>query len=316
MTYQQTSPDIPSYPTTICAVIVIHRPTEKFIDILDAVTKEVDKVILVENEVSQPSSVLSPATMEPFGDRLDLLTCEDNNLAKAQNMGIKEAIRQGYAWVMLMDDDSRPQSGMVPAMLNAWQSLPECERKKVAVIAPNIQDKSMDRPDGFMKLRHRIFFYKEHFTATSADKINDILYVPASGSLIPTYIFDEIGYMDEGLNIYFVDTDFCLRINRAGYRIIAIKSARLLHRMGRRSSHKFMGRSFTTTNHPPRARYFMYRNRLKLWRRYVLSFPGYIIFDTLRTIYELLRILTLEDNRATKFQAITRGIRDSATSER
>jgi GT2 family glycosyltransferase len=42
-------------------------------------------------------------------------------------------------------------------------------------------------------------------------------------------VFDEVGAFDENLPIDFNDVDFCLRVRRAGYRIVFTPYARLYH---------------------------------------------------------------------------------------
>jgi GT2 family glycosyltransferase len=42
-------------------------------------------------------------------------------------------------------------------------------------------------------------------------------------------VFDEVGGMDEGFAVDFNDVDYCLRVRRAGYRIVFTPYARLVH---------------------------------------------------------------------------------------
>lgn len=309
MTYSQLPPiAVPAAPT-VCAVIVCFEPNDNIFDILEYVNNETHHIVLVENGTDIPSPPLTSACMTAFDESLTLLTCTENNLAKAQNLGIREAQRQGYGWVLLLDDDSRPQPGMVANMLAAWQALPGEERALTALLAPNIQDERLNHPDHFVKLWKNLFFYKEGLGISPL--LRDILYVPASGSLMPATLFAHTGYMEERFSIYFVDTEFCLRLRRLGYGIIAVRDARMRHRIGHRSEHRLLGLRVTTTNHPPRARRLMYRNRLKLLHRYGLRFPGYALFDILRMGYEILRVLCFENDKKEKLRAMWQGAKEA-----
>ena len=42
-------------------------------------------------------------------------------------------------------------------------------------------------------------------------------------------VFDEVGGFDEALPVDFNDIDFCLRVRRAGFRIVFTPYARLFH---------------------------------------------------------------------------------------
>ncbi len=223
----------------------------------------------------------------------------ENNLAKAQNLGIARAKELGAAVVLLMDDDSEPAADMVTRLRAAWQP-------GMGVVGPYLEEPAFKREPHYIQACGKFGFRRVTFHHENL--LSDLFYVAASGSLIPLEVIDNIGGMDEGLGIYFVDTEFCLRARAAGYNIAAVGDARLVHRFGKRSEHILLGRKISTTNHPAAAREKMFRNRKKLWQKYGKNYPGYVVFDVLRAASEMLRVNLFEAEKLEKIRAMLRGL--------
>lgn len=56
-------------------------------------------------------------------------------------------------------------------------------------------------------------------------------YAPTCCMLIHRNVFDKIGYIDETVFMYFDDTDLCVRINDAGYKILYVPTALMWHKV-------------------------------------------------------------------------------------
>lgn len=56
-------------------------------------------------------------------------------------------------------------------------------------------------------------------------------YSPTCCMLIHKNIFEKIGYIDETVFMYFDDTDLCVRLNDAGYKIMYIPTAYMWHKV-------------------------------------------------------------------------------------
>jgi rhamnosyltransferase len=193
------------------------------------------------------------------------------------------------------------------------------------VIAPTLIEPTLGRKPAFIQAKGKWWFRRtsadtdrtlqtEQSSARSGGKRNDgglppliqnLFYVAASGSLIPLAVIQKIGGMNEDLGIYFVDTEFCLRARKAGLDIVAIPTATMEHSFGNVSRH--LG-GVTTTNHSAEARFRMFRNRKKLWRNYWQSDAGYVIFDILRSLSEIIRVMLFEAQKCQKLTAIMRGL--------
>ena len=63
------------------------------------------------------------------------------------------------------------------------------------------------------------------------DRERVIGYAPTCCMLLHRSIFEKIGYIDETLFMYFDDTDLCVRLNDAGFRLLYVPTARMWHKV-------------------------------------------------------------------------------------
>ena len=280
----------------ICAIITVYEPPTSFAALIERLRPQVDEIIIVNNGKNTPQT------------GCHWIDNPDNGIAKAQNLGIAKARELESTHILLMDDDSLPAENMVATMLEAYYKNKRNKAKKpIGVIGAYMNERGSDQPPKYIQAEgayayNRVSFYKQEAM------IRNLFYVAASGSLIPMELLDEIGEMREDFFIYFVDTEFCLRARKAGYDIIALRHAELEHSFGQRSEHQLLGKTISTTNHNTQARYYMFRNRKILWRKYFMSDAGYVIFDILRCQSEIIRVILFEKAKFAKLKAMVRGL--------
>ncbi len=293
---------------TVCAVMVTHCIGEALLETLIPLMNQVNKLIIIDNCSDSSTRDVLARAQTLYSGRLELLLRDSNNLAAAQNDGITRALESGFPWILLMDHDSMPTDGMVERLMTSWESLDN--KYSVGIVAPCLTDIHSGRlarypqAQGWLRCR-RVGF-------GTAPHLDRLLGVISSGSLIPAEVFRTVGMMDETLCIDYVDKDFCLRVVRAGYRIVAVKDAVLRHQLGRSKDHRFLGLRITTTNHTPERCYYIYRNRIKSWGKHGRAVPAFVLYDVLAIGYDLMRLLCFEEQKPAKLHAMWKGLRDAA----
>lgn len=291
----------------VCAVMVTHCTGEALLQTVPVLLQEAQRLIIVDNCSDEETLRLLNLLTQRHAGRIELLLRERNNLAAAQNDGIRRALEEGYGWVLLMDHDSVPAPGMVASMRKAWSTLPK--REEIGILAPCLTDIHSGRqaryPQAAGKLRcKRIGF-------SNQPVLDGLMGVVASGSLIPAHILREVGMMDEALCIDYVDKDFCLRVVRSGYRIVAVRDAVLHHQLGHCRDHTLLGMHITTTNHSPQRCYYIYRNRLKSWGKHGAAMPAFVVYDFLAMSYDMIRLVCFEEQKMAKLRAMAQGFYDA-----
>ena len=290
---------------SVCAVIVTYRSGSEVVPTYQSVEPQVGRVIIVDNGSDIATvRVLEDLTRESDG-KTELIRNRSNlGVGAALNQGCRHAVSLGFDWVLLMDQDSVAAPAMVASLLNAWETHPD--REKVSIMAPRYEagEGVEARYYSFRGLwpKHRNFGPGiEYLEPTEAI---------TSGSLVRTDTFGRIGYFSEELFIDFVDTEFCLRLAGAGFRIVVPRNAFLQHSLGKASIINILGRTLLTLNHPPMRRYYISRNRLHLMKTYFSRFPSFFLFHLREAFIDLVRVILFEEDRWEKTKYSLRGIRD------
>jgi rhamnosyltransferase len=290
--------------STAAIVVTFYPPRDFYEHLVSSVIPQVDRVIVVDNTPT-PSEVLQSI----HDERVILLSNKSNiGLAQAQNLGISLAISMGYEWVLLLDQDSRPAPDFMDSMQDHYNSLTPGEKENLLMLAPNICDKL----GGFFYpriIRSRFGFKRIH--CEHGKVIRNALIAISSGSLIPVRSFQRIGFMDDDFFIDYVDNDFCLRGISRGLTIHIVCNALLFHRLGNVRKTYSLGRLVVRSSfHEPARRYFIYRNRIRVWKRYFKKVPEFVLYDFMALAYDLVRIAFMEDNPREKLKAAFKGMID------
>jgi rhamnosyltransferase len=211
----------------------------------------------------------------------------------------------GCQWAVTFDQDSRPEPGFSAALWGTHLALP-----RAAVIGPRIQEEASEVERYRWLRRHPRWPGCFERVPCREKDLENVTMLVTSGSMIEIATWYALGGFDEGLFIDYIDTDYCLRVIRAGRQVAVAAGAFLQHRLGARESALLLGRDFRPTHHAAFRHYYIARNRLALWRRHALAVPHWAAFDLSYSLYNLFRVLVFEEQRWQKFRAMLRGTWD------
>lgn len=288
----------------VCAVIVTYQPGPELASLVDDLSEQVDKVIIVDNA----SGGEALQQLERLQERPQLslqINPTNAGLGAALNQAIRLAIEDGYPWILTLDQDSRPDPGMVSTLLAAVQS--GVRREPLAVVAPVLEDRTLGYRYRSLTARSRWFFKRE---TCETGVLEDVLMVLNSGALHSAHALEHLGGFRADFFIDYLDTEYCLRARLAGYHILVACEARIQHRLGDRQRRRLGPFIFYPTFHSPLRWYTISRNRIPVLRMYMLKFPNWFFFEFFSSLFILLRMLLLEDHRGLKLKALARGTVD------
>jgi rhamnosyltransferase len=287
----------------IAAIIVLYHPDlPSLAKLLDSLSGQVNAIYAVDN--TPGSSLLEPAYLRGTAEPLYYLPLSENmGIATAQNAGIQTCIQAGFTHVLLLDQDSVLPVGMISRLLEAEESL-LLKGKKVAIVAPHISDnKTGRRPSA---VRYRWLMACECYAKDNASEPVRSENLISSGSLIRIKALQEIGLMRADLFIEYVDTEWVMRSQRAGFCSYCVPGAVMMHNFGDAARTAF-GKSFYIYSN---ARYYyklrneVYLARLKTmgwqWRAYALS----------RIPYHLILYAVLAGHRRSVLPLLFKAISD------
>jgi rhamnosyltransferase len=278
----------------IAAVCVAFNPDDGFKVRLASFASQVERVFLIDNS-TEPARAAFVQSLA--GGNVEVIANgNEGGLARAQNIGLDKALDAGAEWIALFDDDSTAAPGMIAHMLEA--------KRLAGILVPELVDARTGHEHRFLAWRGPFIWRKR---MGGEFLLDDIATASASGMLIHAQLLKDCGLMREEYFIDWLDIEFCLRAQAHGWRIAAIGGARLKHRLGHKEKHG----AFIASHHSAARRYTISRNRADVWKTYFLRFPGYVLYDTLVSSYETLKIMCFEKEKSAKLCAIMRGFKDS-----
>jgi rhamnosyltransferase len=289
-------------PHNICAIVVSWNPSPSLENTLRAIVPQVAATIVVDNGSEPHALRLLRRLARSLRIRL-LELGQNSGLGHALNRGIELAGREGYAWVLTLDQDSQPDEGMVEALCRSYRRNPE---RALAALAPQVIEAELGRPARYLKAWGPFFRRAQ----CGQEDIDGVTAVISSGMLLRLAVWEALGGFREDFFIDYVDTEFCLRARRAGFAIRVVCGAKLFHRLGARTKTRKGPLLLFPTHHPPERWYTISRNRIPMLRMYALRLPHWLAYELTATIYTLARMLLAEDSRLAKLKACLRGTAD------
>ena len=279
----------------VAAIIISYNPDNNLLDSIELLINQVEKIIIVDNGSESEKKKNINLIKDINNEKIKIIFNQENlGIATALNIGVKDALKQGYNWILTMDQDSKVSSNMIEKMFEVYSTIDESERKDILSIFPNFVDE-------------RIQSIEEN------SEMNAYEYVDAditSGNLLKAEVFDKVGFFDDSLFIDLVDTDFCMRLNEENIKMIKVRDAILYHSLGESQTVKSIFGKFNTSNHSALRRYYMTRNRFYTWEKYKDLNSFTLNRDKKLFKKEFIKIILGEKDKINKIKMVFKGYKD------
>lgn len=153
-------------------------------------------------------------------------------VAGGRNKAIPEALMAGAEWILFLDNDTLVDQAFLGELV------------KVATVDPHVGGVSpkiycaehpnvLDNAGGIF---YRILFHARGVGSLEKDngqydRASDIDWISGCAGLFRGEVFERVGFLDHDFNpFYGEDVDFCIRVRKAGYRLVLCPSAHVFHR--------------------------------------------------------------------------------------
>lgn len=265
----------------IAGVVVLYNPALWVVANIRSYLDQVGELFVVDNSERSAPEVVSQLALMP---RLTYLANGSNlGVARALNIGAERAVAAGYCRLLTMDQDSSAMPGMVAALLSCLDGE---AGNAVGLAAPFLATWKDERPP-------------------ESPACQPVLTAMTSGSLLDLRAYQKAGPFADELFIDFVDIEYCLRLQRTGFKVLRANCAILKHNVGSKIA---LPGGFAVTSHDAIRKYYKTRNRICVWERYWTDFPAYCLRDAVRFFLELARLFLFEPERVAKTRMMARGI--------
>lgn len=256
--------DCAGYEHCAC-VIVTYDPDQAISESqLRALAPQVSLIIIVDNGSGESTQQYLSRIEAEFMNVKTIRLGNNEGIARAQNIGIRDLIARGKQYVLLLDHDSIPAFDTI-LCLHATANALRNQGCKLGVLGARLVDPRTGRENGFYLLRNGI--WKRARCGGDVTQIIECDYLNSSGSFFPIEALEEVGYFDELLFIDHVDTDWCMRAKSKGFGLFGVCPAELQHYMGESIVRFWWFGWRMMPRRTPKRHYFIVRNSLWLYRR-------------------------------------------------
>ncbi|SCZ85553.1 glycosyltransferase family 2 protein [Nitrosomonas mobilis] len=294
--------------TEIVPVVVTYNPAEPTLTAnLTALLSQVQYVVIVDNDSTCDVADIIGHLDKKQHDRINLIKLQHNDgLSSAFNIGIASAHKLNAAFVLLMDQDSIPESDMVKKLHDAYFHL-ENQGISVAAVGPRYRNPVSGQLSHFVRAnRFRLTQVLCHEDRTDYPRADFLI---SSGMLIAIRTLDKVGDMDAKLFIDHIDTEWCYRAQSSGFSLYGVCNAFMQHTLGDKQIRIWWGRWRNIPFHQPFRYYYIFRNSSLLWQRTYMP-VAWKQADMLRILYILLFFTLFSSNRIANLRMMIKGLWD------
>ncbi|KVN81193.1 glycosyl transferase family 2 [Burkholderia ubonensis] len=209
----------------VAAVVVTHNRPKLLAEVLDALrsqTRRPDSIIVVDNASGHETTALLSSCED-----IDVLRLEQNvGGAGGFSVGVRQAVSLGFDWILLLDDDAVPRRDCLAQLLECMDHV----GARAGAICTTVIE------FGGRALMHR----RRFDAATLAEPVLPEAAYEAPVTEIDTGSFVgfmlrrsaalEVGVPDASFFLAYDDTEYSLRLKRAGWTIWLAPSAVVDHK--------------------------------------------------------------------------------------
>lgn len=261
----------------IAGTVVLYNSTPACLPILETYWRQVEKLYVIDNSEQVDNGLKELLTQYSFITYIHNGT--NLGIAHALNMAAGQAIKDGYDYLLTMDDDSSAPADMVQSMCQFLSGY--TDRERVGIVSA------------------------VHTYETSPEKYRSVLFTMTSGNLLNLRIYQETGGFMEGLFIDHVDHEFGLRLNQKGYQVIELPALLLKHNLGEAKLIPLSGQKYVS--HSPVRGYYFVRNGIIVARQY--KHFRWIAYKLI--IKEIIKAALFEREKKYRLKLIYSGIHDA-----
>ena len=159
---------------------------------------------------------------------------ENLGIARANNLGIRRALERRADYILLLNNDTIVDPGMIGALVDTCEADPE-----IGIAGPIMYYHESPRTIWFAGGRvNRWTGDTRHIGMLEEDRrqydrVFDTDYVTSCALLARREVLEAVEGVDPAYFIYFDETDVCVRARRLGWRAVVVPHARLWHKISR-----------------------------------------------------------------------------------
>jgi hypothetical protein len=173
--------------------------------------------------------------------------------AEGNNVGMRYALAHGADYALLLNNDTEVAPDFLSVLINVAETEPQ-----IGVVGPTIYYTAAPQriwsAGGAINWRkgvsHMVNLNEEDSGQLGAQP-RAMDFVTGCALLIKASVIQQVGLLDARFFAYYEETEWCVRVSRAGYKILHVPAAHIWHNL-----------SLAAREASPHVYYYMTRNRL------------------------------------------------------
>ncbi len=267
----------------IIGLVAMYMPNKKEIDNISKYIDKLDYCFLLDDSAVDNSNVVD-TLVKKYPEKVEYYLNKENlGLCKSVNNGFEMAINKGADWILVMN----PDGTFANDALSIYRSfIEQNDTSMVGIICPkyNIDRRPRKAGRGF----------------------KTVDFPDMTGCLYNANILKKIGLYDVNTYFYGLDTEFCLRTRKNGFKIIQCSEAVLNHKPGETFSVRILGKTiFKCGTDTPQRYYYQFRSAYYICKKY------HSLFCFSFHVYKWLKVVLFFDNKQDYYKMIRMGIEDA-----
>lgn len=258
----------------IAAVTILYNPQPDVGENIETYIEHVDKLYIIDNSDASQAQIIR--RIKGAEKVVYIFNNENLGIATALNIGCKAALKDGFDWILTMDQDSK-----IVALKKTFQE----------VITQN----------------NITALYYPTYIINGAPYEYQILenekpvVVMTSGNILNLEAYTAVGGFEDKLFIDYVDIDYCLKLKLNGYQIEELEGYKIAHELGKSKLKQNPFFKILLTNHPLIRRYYITRNKFYMLQTYK-NITAFYDKEKYSLFKELVKILLFEDEKVQKLK--------------
>lgn len=224
----------------VSVIIVNYNTAEQVCVLLESILKQTKgikyEIIIADNASSDNSyNIIN----QKFSNKILWLAMPENlGFARANNEGIKSASGRN---IFFLNPDTILQNNAIKILSDFLDKNPE-----TGIIGGNLFDHNKAPAYSFRRFLPSVFWELNEFFSLLPEKIlynknaqfnnknepREVAYITGADLMIPRRVLDNIGFFDPTFFLYFEETDLAYRAKRAGFKVMNIPEAEIIHNEG------------------------------------------------------------------------------------
>ena len=267
----------------IAGMVTLYNPTDDDIKNIDSYINDIDKLYVIDNTEGKDNKKKLPKNK-----KIEYIFKNENiGVATALNVAADMALKDGYKWLLTMDQDSNFEENNLSQMIDYLENN---DTSKIGLITPwHVINTGARRPNV---------------------NIDHPLEVMTSGNIISLDAYKAVGGFKDEYFIDSIDIEYGMNLNHHGYRIDRLNYVLLEHDLGDIKIKYILWHGFVCSNHNYIRRYYIVRNTLYLIDQYKDIYPDYCKMLKKGLRGQFTNILLFEKQKYKKIRNMLRGRKD------